>query len=141
MAGLHGGRAEPSSSAWRYRSRVCIPTSRARTLAQVSDIHVGATATAAETQRIAAIVNSAEPDLIAVTGDLVDGTVSALAADLAHLFEMKAPMGVHFCTGNHEYYAGWKPWCDHLSANGWRVHLNAHEVHRRGAASLMVAGI
>ena len=50
-------------------------------------------------------------------------------------------MGVHFCTGNHEYYAGWKPWCDHLSANGWRVHLNAHEVHRRGAASLMVAGI
>ena len=140
-AGLHGGRAEPIIERVEVPIEGLHPDLEGLRIAQVSDIHVGATATAAETQRIAAIVNSTEPDLIAVTGDLVDGTVSALAADLAPLFEMKAPMGVHFCTGNHEYYAGWKPWCDHLSANGWRVHLNAHEVHRRGAASLMVAGI
>ena len=137
-AGLHGGRAEPIIERVEVPIEGLHPDLEGLRIAQVSDIHVGADGCG--TQRIAAIVNSTEPDLIAVTGDLVDGTVEALAADLAPLFEMKAPMGVHFCTGNHEY-AGWKPWCDHLSANGWRVHLNAHEVHRRGAASLMVAGI
>jgi predicted MPP superfamily phosphohydrolase len=110
-------------------------------IAQVSDIHVGATATAKETQRIASIVNSLEPDLIAVTGDLVDGPVKILAPDLAPLFDMKAPMGVHFCTGNHEYYSGWKPWCEHLEANGWKVHLNGHQLYQRGAGSVMIAGI
>ena len=111
------------------------------TIAQVSDIHVGATATAKETERIATLVNSLNPDLIAVTGDLVDGPVRILAPDLAPLFAMKAPMGVHFCTGNHEYYAGWKPWCDHLTANGWKVHLNGNQVIKRGAGSIMVAGV
>ena len=111
------------------------------TIAQISDIHIGATATAKETERIAQIVNSLKPDLIAVTGDLVDGLVPDLAPDLQPLFAMQAPLGVHFCTGNHEYYVGWKPWCDHLKANGWKVHLNDHQVLRRGGASLLVAGI
>lgn len=140
-AGIRGARQAPAIERVTIPIAELHPDLEGLTIAQISDIHIGATATAEETARIAQIVNSLEPDLIAMTGDLVDGLVHDLERDLQPLFAMHAPLGVHFCTGNHEYYVGWKPWCDHLKANGWQVHLNDHQVLRRGDASLLVAGI
>ena len=110
-------------------------------IVQVSDLHVGATSKRDAMERVAKQVNALKPDLVAVTGDLVDGPVPVLAADVEPLFSMQAPMGVHFCTGNHEYYAGWKAWCDHLQNRGWQVLINRHEMRQKGSAKLLVAGI
>ena len=117
------------------------PDLEGMTIAQISDLHVGATSRADDMQKIAEQVNALKPDLIAVTGDLVDGSVPQLSKDLEPLFGLKAPMGVFFCTGNHEYYAGWKPWCDHLAAGGWEVLLDEHRVVKKGGATVTVAGV
>lgn len=110
-------------------------------IAQVSDIHIGPTLRADTAQAIAERVNSLQPDLIAVTGDLVDGEVPSLAAHVAPLGTMRAPLGVFFVTGNHEYYSGVGPWLDHLRGLGWRVLLDEHVVLPVRGAALLVAGV
>jgi uncharacterized protein len=140
-AGLHGAQQAPQVE------RVTVTVKGLHTdlvglrIVQISDLHVGATSRADAMTRVAEQVNALEPDLIAVTGDLVDGPVSVLAPEVEPLFAMSAPMGVHFCTGNHEYYAGWKPWCDLLQQRGWQVLINRHEMRQKGTGKLLIAGI
>jgi predicted MPP superfamily phosphohydrolase len=87
-------------------------------------------------------VNDLDPDLIAITGDLVDGSVARLRDDVAPLGELTAPYGTFFVTGNHEYYSGVDQWVDYLRDEfGWNVLLNEHRVVERDGARLVVAGI
>jgi predicted MPP superfamily phosphohydrolase len=76
------------------------------TIAQISDLHVGPTLRDAEVRRVVEQTNALRPDLVAITGDLVDGSVPELGAATAHLAALRARYGVVFVTGNHEYYAG-----------------------------------
>ncbi|MGV7246274.1 metallophosphoesterase, partial [Caballeronia sp. M23-90] len=75
------------------------------TIVQISDIHVGPTIKRQYVEKIVAAVNALKPDLIAVTGDVVDGSVPHLAAHTRPLSELKARHGAFLVTGNHEYYA------------------------------------
>lgn len=75
------------------------------TIAQISDIHVGPTIKRSYLSRIVERVNALDADLIAVTGDLVDGSVEDLAAHTAPLAQLRARDGAYFVTGNHEYYS------------------------------------
>ncbi|MBI5201239.1 MAG: metallophosphoesterase, partial [Elusimicrobia bacterium] len=80
------------------------------TIAQVSDLHVGPTIRAPYLQRMVDAIGKIAPDLIAVTGDLADGLPGRLDAQVAPLAGLRAPLGVYYVTGNHEYYwdaAGW----------------------------------
>ena len=54
-------------------------------------------------------VNQESPDLVAITGDVVDGSVEQLAAQASPLGQLRAPHGVYLVTGNHEYYSGAAP--------------------------------
>ena len=74
-------------------------------IVQISDLHVGPTIKAPFVERVVARVNELQPDLIVFTGDLADGTVERLATHTASLAELTAPLGLYFCTGNHEYYS------------------------------------
>jgi predicted MPP superfamily phosphohydrolase len=93
-------------------------------IAQLSDVHVGPTIGKAFIDQIVDRVNAERPDVVVITGDLVDGSVESLAEHVAPLARLAAPEGVYFITGNHEYYSGAVAWCAHLETLGIRVLRN-----------------
>ncbi|MEU7034004.1 metallophosphoesterase [Streptomyces sp. NPDC046237] len=94
-------------------------------IAVVSDIHIGPILGRAHTQRIVDTINSTQPDLIAVVGDLVDGSVENLGAAAEPLAQLRARHGSFFVTGNHEYFSGADAWVDHVRELGLRPLRNA----------------
>ena len=80
-------------------------------IAQVSDLHVGPTIGADFARTVVDAVNELEADMVALTGDLVDGSVDHLDSGVQPLGDLAASDGVFFVTGNHEYYSGALSWC------------------------------
>jgi hypothetical protein len=103
-------------------------------IAQISDVHVGPTIRGAWIEPIVARVNALEADLVAITGDLVDGSVGDLGAHVAPLAGLRSRHGTFFVTGNHEYYSGAVPWIAELRRLGITVLVNEHVVLRHGGA-------
>ncbi|MFE2638964.1 metallophosphoesterase [Streptomyces scopuliridis] len=89
-------------------------------IAVVSDIHLGPILGRAHTQRIVDTINSTQPDLVAVVGDMVDGSVEDLGPAAEPLAGLKARHGSFFVTGNHEYFSGADAWVDHVRELGLR---------------------
>ncbi|MEU2656439.1 metallophosphoesterase [Streptomyces sp. NPDC007325] len=89
-------------------------------IAVVSDIHLGPILGRAHSQRIVDAINATQPDLIAVVGDLVDGTVEDLGSAAEPLARLRARHGSFFVTGNHEYFSGADAWVDHVRDLGMR---------------------
>lgn len=111
------------------------------TIAQLTDIHVGFTVSRGFVEGLVERTNALRPDLIAITGDLVDGDVPTLAGAVAPLGDLRAPHGVYFVTGNHEYYSGVEPWVEALRRLGIRVLRNQHVRIGHGQHSFDLAGI
>src|SRR5206468_12576014 len=86
-------------------------------------------------------VNRLEADLVAITGDLVDGPVARLSAHTAPLGGLRSRHGTYVVTGNHEYYSGAQGWIQELRRLGTRVLLNEHVVLEHDGARLAVAGV
>ena len=99
-------------------------------IAQISDIHVGTTIKRPYLNAIVTRVNGLKPDAIAVTGDLVDGSVQRLAMHTEPLARLSAPDGTFFVTGNHEYYSGAEQWIAEVRRLGLRVLMNEHVIRR-----------
>jgi len=95
-------------------------------IAQVSDVHVSATIGRTLVESLVEHVNALEPDLVVITGDLVDGSVHGLGALVAPLSDLRARDGVYFVTGNHEYLSGVEEWLAFLPSLGIRVLRNEH---------------
>jgi predicted MPP superfamily phosphohydrolase len=110
-------------------------------IAQISDIHVGATIKRAYLDGIVDAVNELEADMIAVTGDLVDGSVRQLARHTEPLARLSARHGAFFVTGNHEYYSGAHAWVDEVRRLGLAVLMNEHVVLEHEGAAVVVAGV
>jgi predicted MPP superfamily phosphohydrolase len=111
------------------------------TIAQISDIHVGPTIKRAYLNAIVNRVNALKADAIAITGDLVDGSVARLALHTEPLARLSAPDGAFFVTGNHEYYSGAEDWIAEMRRLGLTVLLNQHVVRERDGVGLMIAGV
>ncbi|MET0858435.1 MAG: metallophosphoesterase [Telluria sp.] len=110
-------------------------------IVQISDIHVGPTIKRGYLNAIVTKVNALKPDAIAVTGDLVDGSVKRLGMHTAPLERLAAPDGTFFVTGNHEYYSGAAEWIVEMRRLGLTVLLNEHVVVERAGEALMIAGV
>jgi len=110
-------------------------------IAQISDIHVGPTIRRPYLNAIVNRVNALKADAIAVTGDLVDGSVQRLALHTQPLARLSAPDGTFFVTGNHEYYSGAEEWIAEVRRLGLTVLLNQHVVRERGRAKVLIAGV
>lgn len=111
------------------------------TIVQISDIHVGPTIGGEFLADVVARVNALSPDLVAITGDLVDGSVAMLKDQVASLTGLRARHGTYFVTGNHEYYSGTESWCRHLQTLGIRVLRNEHVTIGSGTDSFDLAGV
>ncbi len=110
-------------------------------IVQISDIHVGPTIKGPYLDGIVDRVNALQPDLVAITGDLVDGSVGELGAHVAPLSRLRSREGSFFVTGNHEYYSGAAQWTAELERLGVHVLTNRHVTIARGAATLVLAGV
>ena len=111
-------------------------------IVQMSDIHCSSAARRERIERIVEHVNALDADLVAITGDFVDGRVSDRGRDLAPLAELKAKDGVVGCTGNHEAYWEWEGWS--AKFREWKVKMLAEGrpyVIRRGRAALVLGGL
>jgi predicted MPP superfamily phosphohydrolase len=111
------------------------------TIVQISDIHVGPTIRGRYVEAIVEAVNRLKPDLVAITGDLVDGSVAELAAQVAPLQRLVSRHGSYFVTGNHEYYSGVDAWMAQLERLDITVLQNRHVVIEQGGAKLVLAGV
>jgi len=111
------------------------------TIAQLSDTHVSATVRRPEMQALVETVNSLGADLIAFTGDLVDGHVVNRRDDVAPIAELSAPDGVFFVTGNHDYYWDTEGWLQEIRRHGLTVLENEHRVIERDGSQLVIAGV
>lgn len=110
-------------------------------VAVLTDLHVGPLYGENWTAELVRRVNAAKPDLIAVVGDIVDGPVATMLPRLAPLADLRAPLGVFYVTGNHEYYSGFRPWMQAVGSLGLHILENAHVQIPRGNATLTVAGV
>jgi len=110
-------------------------------IAQISDVHVGTSIRKEYVDAIVDAVNGLRPDVIAVTGDIVDGPVADLGIHTAPLARLTARHGTFLVTGNHEYYAGAAPWIAEFRRLGLNVLLNEHIVLTHEGAPLVIAGV
>jgi uncharacterized protein len=110
-------------------------------IAVVSDIHLGPLRGHSHTSRIVRLVNEQQPDLVAIVGDLVDGTVARLGQAAAPLRDLVSKHGSYFVTGNHEYYSGVEPWLGELERLGVNPLRNERVTIERDGAAFDLAGI
>ncbi|MGV0853795.1 metallophosphoesterase [Mycolicibacterium phlei] len=124
------------------RLRRLDPALRGYRIAVVADIHLGPLLGRGHTERIVEMINAAEPDLVAMVGDLVDGTVAELGSAAAPLRDLVARDGAFFVTGNHEYFVDdTEAWLRELERLGMTPLRNEHTVVRRGGAEINLAGV
>lgn len=110
-------------------------------LIQLTDLHISRLFPAAWTRAVVDRTNAADADLIVVTGDFIDGSVTMRRSDVAPLNDLRAPDGVYAIPGNHEYFFDYADWMRHLKGLGMRMLPNAHAVLKRGDARLVLAGV
>jgi uncharacterized protein len=110
-------------------------------IVQISDLHVGPTMRLAYVQRVVDMTKQLAPDFIALTGDIVDGSVPRLASHVAPLEALASGDRAFFVLGNHDYYSGAGPWTAHFERMGFRVLRNAYVSIERGTARLVIGGV
>ncbi len=110
-------------------------------IVQLSDLHIGGTIDRAFVAHVVDQTNRLSPDLVALTGDLVDGRRADLEHHAVPLAGLRARHGAYAVTGNHEYYWGADPWLAHLTSLGLRYLRNQRVTITDGDASFDLAGV
>lgn len=110
-------------------------------IVQISDVHIGELLDRRFMQRVVDQVNGLSPDVVAVTGDLIDGKVEVLGPHVEPLSQLNAPLGAYYVIGNHELYWGALEWIEQVRGLGLTVLHNEHKVLSRGGARLALGGV
>lgn len=110
-------------------------------IVQWSDVHVGPTIQRRFVQSLVDRTNALDADAVAITGDLVDGSLEDLREQVEPLRDLHARDGVYYVTGNHEYYWGADEWVRALESHGLTFLKNEHRLIERGSAQLVIAGV
>ena len=108
---------------------------------QMSDIHIGQTLRGKFADTLVQISNALAPDVVVLTGDLIDGSYSQLADELLAFKGINAPMGKFMVPGNHEYYWGVSQWIEFWKKIGFSTLLNQHEVLEKNGVQLVMGGV
>ncbi len=111
-------------------------------IAQLSDIHIGPFLKGAWLRAVVAKTNALSPDLVAITGDIIDGSPEELKDDVAPLGDLRAKYGVYGVTGNHEYYFQVERWLPVFAKLNISMLHNDHRILSiAGGAELVIAGV
>jgi uncharacterized protein len=110
-------------------------------IVQLSDVHIGESVRRRHIERLVSRVNALDADLVAITGDLVDGPVHQLGEHAEPLKELDSRHGTYFVAGNHEHYSGLANWLRHLKRLGFIVLMNEHRLIEREGHALLIAGV
>ena len=110
-------------------------------IVQISDIHIGDTLGRGFLEAVVEQVNGLKPDLVAVTGDAIDGSVKSLRSEVEPFSRLAGKHGNFYVTGNHEYYHGGSAWEMEAARLGMIVLHNEHRVLERDGAKLVIAGV
>ena len=124
-----------------FRSQTCRRNWPGFTIVQLSDIPVGPTIKRDYLQAILDRVNQLDADLVAIPGDVVDGSVEQLRAHVAPLGDLRSRHGSHVVTGNHEYYSGAAAWIREFERIGLRGLHNRHTVIAHRGARFVLVGV
>jgi len=108
-------------------------------LVQLTDIHVGRTIKREFIEKLVDRTNELEPDMVVITGDLVDLPIAEIEYDLYPLKDLKAP--TYFILGNHEYFHGVGEAIAYIRELGIRPLLNEHVVIGEGDKCFNLVGI
>lgn len=108
---------------------------------QLSDIHIGPTLRSEFATLLVERVNAMEPDLIVITGDMIDGRVHDIGKELMPFKNFKSKMGTYFVTGNHEYYWYSSEWTQFASELGMKVLNNENVKLEYKGAEFYLAGV
>lgn len=140
--GMESALGPPNVLSVPVRLRRLDPALSGFRIAVVSDVHLGPLAGRAHTERIVRMINETSPDLVAIVGDLVDGTVEKLGSAAEPLQDLVSREGAFFVTGNHEYFVEDSlSWLLELERLGVQPLRNENTVIRRGTAAFDLAGI
>jgi hypothetical protein len=110
------------------------------TLAHITDLHASSLLRGPRVRTIVNTVMAMQPDLIVLSGDLLDGSVERRRQDVAPLADLTAPHGVFSGIGNHEYYSDFSDWMARFTELGFTMLQNSHTVIEVNGASLVIAG-
>ena len=110
-------------------------------IVQISDLHVGANIGRDYVERVVQQTLALKPDLIVLTGDIVDGSLDHHQDDLAPLKKLTAPLGIHYVTGNHEYFWGAEKIQNYFRSIGFQVLNNEHRALNHKTSTLVIVGV
>lgn len=110
-------------------------------LVQMTDLHISRFLNGPWVRQIVARTNALNPDLIVITGDLIDGAPKARRDDVDPLRDLRAKHGVVTILGNHEYYFDASQWTTMFEQLGMVALGNAYLRIATDGAELVVAGV
>lgn len=140
-AGMVSALSAPEVKRFTVPIRRLDPTFGGFRIAVVSDIHLGPILGRSHTERLVRMINETRPDLVAMVGDLADGTVEELGHAAEPLRDLVSREGTFFVTGNHEYYSGHQQWITELERLGLHYLRNARAPITRAGKTFDLAGI
>ena len=141
VLGYRGARRTPQVTEVEVRVEGLPEALRGLRVAQISDLHIGVTIGREFVERVVREVNALKPDLVALTGDIVDGPYPQLVPEFDLLKGIEAPLGRYYVTGNHEFYWDHEKWLAHVRTTGITALANSHAVVERGGARVVIAGV
>jgi len=110
-------------------------------IVQISDVHTCPSLPRSYVEGVVRMANDLRPDLLAITGDLVDGKVPPLREQVEPFRHLKSRLGTFFCTGNHEYFFNVHGWLAEFERLGMTVLNNRHEIVELESDHLVIAGV
>jgi len=139
--GVFEARRRPSTPTVEIPIDGLPPSLEGFRIVQITDLHAGLTIGRPFVETVVDMVNALDADIVAFTGDMADGKVADLNADVEPLSRIRARYGKYFITGNHEYYSGALPWIEEARRLGFDVLLNEHRLVTRGSGKILFAGV
>ena len=111
------------------------------TIVQLTDVHIGNTIGQEFVRECVERINTLKPDIVVITGDLVDRKIEDAKDDLSPLKELQTRFGTYFVLGNHEYYHGAEDIANYMPELNIKALLNESVTIRDGENALNIVGI
>ncbi len=106
---------------------------------QLSDLHVGRTIKKSFVEELVTRMNAQNPNIIVITGDLIDHSLDAIKEDLSPLQNLVAP--TYFILGNHEHFHNATEIITHIRSLGITVLLNESLQIKEGDVHFNLIGL